>query len=135
MSQKRADRLAAFVLFMIVITMIGAIAGRLFPVLFPSVNEVLVSYQVKTIAAVLAFATATVQVGSGVWLYAQASRQSRPRWVWAILGLAGGVLSLVLWFLVELIRKVEALSREGGEEMPNTALKNDLGDASGPSAS
>jgi len=133
LSPKRADRLAAFVLLLIAVTMIGAMAGRLFPFFFPTINEVVVSYQVKTLAGVLALATAAVQVGSAIWLYVQAARHNRPRWVWSILGLAGGVLGLLLWYLIELIRQVETLNRNERERSADQAFGSDPETPSPPS--
>lgn len=50
---------------------------------------------------------ALVQIGIGIWLFQQARRDERSRWVWGLFGLTFGINAAILYFLMQLIEQAK----------------------------
>jgi RsiW-degrading membrane proteinase PrsW (M82 family) len=40
-----------------------------------------------------------IYIGASIWLYKEAKTNNNKPWLWALLGLFGGLIAVVLWYL------------------------------------
>ncbi len=59
----------------------------------------MVSMQMRFVWWVYALFGYILYFGSSIWLFIEAKKTESNKWVWAILGLFGGLMAVILWYL------------------------------------
>lgn len=67
------------------------------------------SIQVKLFFYIKFIIFSAVNIVIGIWLFQLAQKEGRPKWLWLILGLFLGLISVVLFYLIKVNEKLEKL--------------------------
>ncbi len=123
------DRIAGVLLLLFVIAFVFAHTDRALlvfaPGLFENIETIGYSLLTKSLAFVFSVFSSIVSIGCGVWLYIEAKKENRSKYVWILLGVfGGGVIAVVLWFLIKAYRSIEELKQQTHNQSLNSTPKD-----------
>jgi hypothetical protein len=119
-SHKIIDRTASIFLILFVMSWLLTLSGLLGRLLYRE-EFFQISLQKSLVYSIYAIFGYAVYIGAAVWLFIEAQKTDGNKWLWATLGLFGGLMAIILWYL----RKMYSLFAEMQKSIAEKSKQTD----------
>ncbi len=100
LNPKSIDKVAIVFLILFLVGLLFTLSKQFANFALPENDRFLmVSMQMRFVWWVYAIFGYVIYLGSAVWLFLESKKTESNKWVWAVLGLFGGLMAVILWYL------------------------------------
>jgi len=100
LNPKQIDKVAIVFLILFLVGLLFTLTKQFAYYALPGNDRFLmVSMQMRFVWWVYALFGYVIYFGSAVWLFIQAKNTDNNKWVWCVLGMFGGLMAVILWYL------------------------------------
>lgn len=112
-SHKIIDRTASIFLILFIVSLLFALS-KSFGRFFYREEFLQVSTQMSFVSLIYIIFGHVINIGAAVWLFIEAKKTDSSKGLWATLGLFGGLIAVVLWYLRKIFHVLDEAQKQAG---------------------